>query len=151
MKNIPVIRNYEYYIGIDCGVKTGLAVYKRSQKKLTQVASKTILSAIYEVRRLDMNNPGAVFVRVEDARLRTWIPKQKDEKAERGRNRGAGSVMRDAQIWEEFLTEARIPFEMVAPKNNKTKTTAEYFKKITGWQLPTNEHSRDAAMLVFGY
>lgn len=44
-----------------------------------------------------------------------------------------------------------IAFEMVAPKNNKTKVTHEYFTKLTGWGKPTNEHSRDAAMLVYGH
>lgn len=149
MKNIPT-KKYRYYIGIDCGVKTGYALYDREQKKLLRVCSKTILSAINEVRQVDMNNPGQVMVRVEDPRMRKWIPWQKDEKAERGRNRGAGSVMRDAQIWEEFLVEVAIPFELVAPKNNKTKVKDEYFKTITGWKQPTNEHGRDAAMLVMG-
>lgn len=44
-----------------------------------------------------------------------------------------------------------IPFELVAPKNNKTKVSADYFKKLTGWEGRTNEHERDCAMLVFGY
>ena len=28
---------------------------------------------------------------------------------------------------------------------------ADTFKTYTGWENPTNEHSRDAAMLVFNY
>lgn len=149
MKTIPG-NTYRYYIGIDCGVKTGYALYDRQQKKLLQVCSKTILSAINEVREIGLNNPGEVLVRIEDPRLRKWIPWQKNEKAERGRNRGAGSVMRDAQIWEEFLEAEDIHYELVAPKNNKTKVKDEYFKTITGWKQPTNEHGRDAAMLVYG-
>jgi hypothetical protein len=39
---------------------------------------------------------------------------------------------------------------MVAPMNIKTKIKAEAFKRLTGWQGQTNEHSRDAAMMVFG-
>jgi len=31
-----------------------------------------------------------------------------------------------------------------------TKLTADQFKRITGWHGRTNEHGRDAAMLVFG-
>jgi len=110
-----------------------------------------IVDAMDAVQLINLMHPGELFVRLEDARQRKWIPKQKDEKAERGRNRGAGSVMRDAQIWEEFLDKYRIPYELVAPKNNKTKLKADYFKKITGWSLGTNEHGRDAAMLVFGF
>lgn len=92
-----------------------------------------------------------VIIRIEDARLRKWIPRQKDETAERGRNRGAGSVMRDAQIWQEYAEQNEIDFEMVAPKNNKTKVTADYFRKVTKWEEQTNSHCRDAAMLVFGF
>ena len=31
-----------------------------------------------------------------------------------------------------------------------TKLSAEQFRRITGWTEQTNEHGRDAAMLVFG-
>ena len=43
-----------------------------------------------------------------------------------------------------------IDFEAVPPKNNKTKMTAEAFERMTGWKGRTNEHGRDAAMLVYG-
>lgn len=144
------MKTYKYYIGIDCGVKTGYAVYDRTKKQLIEICSKTIVAAMFEVRNIAMNNPGEVMVRVEDARQRKWIPAGKNEKAERGRNRGAGSVMRDAQIWEEFLSGEDLFFEMVAPKNNRTKLNADVFKRITGYAGMTSEHGRDAAMLVFG-
>ena len=84
--------------------------------------------------------------RFEDARLRKWIPQIKGKEV----LQGVGSVKRDAGIWEDFLRDLGVPFEMVAPKNNITKLSADSFRKITGWQSKTNEHSRDAAMLVFG-
>lgn len=87
-----------------------------------------------------------IFVRIEDARKRTWFGN-----AGREQLQGAGSIKRDCKIWEDFLTDNNIPFELVAPKNNKTKINASVFKKITRWQVQTNEHSRDAAMLVFGF
>lgn len=144
-------RNYRYYVGIDCGVITGYAVWWKERKVLSAVNSAGILACIEELKHLYTCNPGAVFVRVEDARLRKWIPKQKNEKAERGKREGAGSVKRDAIIWQEFLESWNIDHEFVAPKNNKTKVAAEYFKKLTGWPSPTNSHARDAAMLVFGF
>ena len=51
----------------------------------------------------------------------------------------------------DYLTELGVEFEMVAPKRNITKMSQEYFKQLTGWKKQTNEHSRDAAMLVFGF
>lgn len=143
--------NYRYYIGIDCGVNTGMAIWDKQSKELHQVDCCSIIKAMAFISGFIPVDKSKVLIRIEDARLRKWIPRQKNEKAERGRNRGAGSVMRDAQIWEEFCTMHQIPFELVPPKDNKTKTTAAYFKTITGWQGTTNEHSRDAAMLVFGF
>lgn len=119
-------------------------------KRFTIVKSTTILQAIAEVKDAWEREPGSVFIRVEDARLRKWIPQQKTETAERGRREGAGSVKRDAQIWEEFLNANDIPHEFVAPKNNKTKMSADYFRKISGWIGQTNSHARDAAALVIG-
>lgn len=143
--------NYKYIIGIDCGVVTGLALWLCGNRKLEVVESCSIIEAMNFITGFVTSGKEEVLVRVEDARLRTWIPQGKNEKEERGRREGAGSVKRDAKIWEEFLTYHNIPFEMVAPKNNKTKTTAEYFAKITGWKEKTNEHARDAAMLVYGF
>lgn len=143
--------NCQYFIGIDCGVKTGFAVWNRYEKKIEDISSVPIHIAMEGVAILSSLYPGQIYVRVEDARLRKWIPQGKNEVAERGRREGAGSVKRDAIIWEDFLTDKGIPFEMVAPKHNKTKLNSKSFKQYTGWNGVTNEHMRDAAMLVFGF
>ena len=70
---------------------------------------------------------------------------------ERKKLQGVGSVKRDATIWEDFLKDLGVKFEMVAPKRNVTKLTQETFKRYTGWSSKTNEHGRDAAMLIYGY
>lgn len=41
-------------------------------------------------------------------------------------------------------------FEMVHPKDNRTKLSVQLFAKYTKYEARTSEHSRDAAMLVFG-
>ena len=69
---------------------------------------------------------------------------------ERKKLQGVGSVKRDASIWEAYLTDLGVWFEMVAPKRNLTKITHETFVNMTKWKGRTNEHKRDAAMLVFG-
>jgi hypothetical protein len=145
------MRIYKYYIGIDCGVKTGISIWSRVENKLVLVDSMRILEAMAYITGFVTQDKKEILVRIEDPRLRKWIPAMGSESRERGRNQGAGSIKRDAQIWEEFLVAENIPHEFVAPKNNRTKTKADYFKKITGWSSPTNEHGRDAAMLVFGY
>jgi hypothetical protein len=143
--------NCKYYIGIDCGTKTGLCVYNAEEKMITVLATYQIHEAMRITEDWCKSWPGQVMVRVEDARQRKWIPRQKTESAERGRREGAGSVKRDAAIWEGLLKSLGAKYEMVPPKNNKTKVTADYFKKLTGYQERTNEHCRDAAMLVVGF
>lgn len=139
------IKKYNYIIGIDPGVSTGFCVWNRPGKRIKVIGTLKIHEAISEVRLWHESTSGYLFVRVEDARKRKWFGNSGREKLQ-----GAGSAKRDAKIWEDFLTDLGVNFEMVAPKNNKTKLNSKAFKKITGWEGKTNEHSRDAGMLVVG-
>ena len=133
-------------IGIDTGVHTGFAVAidRGHGGELQQVSCVTITLAMQNINRLiDLHGKERVCLYIEDARQRTWFTGGR-EKAQ-----GVGSVKRDAQIWEDWCNENQINFKMIHPKNNSTKYKADTFKKITGWTGRTNEHARDAAMLVF--
>ena len=143
------MRKYDYYIGIDTGVTTGYAEWHKPSRTLLRLEAMMIHRAMERVKHLKDTGID-LFVRLEDARLRKWIPQMESDSRERGRREGAGSVKRDASIWEDFLVDLGVPFELVAPKNNKTKVTHDYFVRLTRWTKPTNEHARDAAMLVFG-
>ncbi len=148
-KNIPSakIKKYNYYIGIDTGLNTGIAVWSTNKNVFTDIESVPIHRGFEMIKQLSLEYPNySIFIRVEDARKRKWFGTAGKEQLQ-----GAGSIKRDAKIWEDFLTELGIDFEMVAPKNNKTKLSGELFKKITGWDNRTNQHGRDAAMLVFDY
>lgn len=144
-----------YIIGIDCGVKTGICIYYAQTKTICKLTSGTLVevmfSLLYPSIWFDRINAGQVFMRIEDARLRKWIPKQKTETAERGRREGAGYVKAHCAIWEDFCKHFGIPYELVAPKNNTTKVSAEYFRMLTGYKDKTNNHMRDSAMLVVGF
>lgn len=129
-------------IGIDPGVKTGLAIWDRKRKGFDKIYSSGILI----VQRFIANKyvPDQIYFRLEDARKRTWFGDTKREVLQ-----GAGSIKRDCQIWEEFFLFHGFAYELVAPKNNKTKMDAKLFSRMTSWKERTNEHERDAAMLVF--
>lgn len=131
-------------IGIDTGVNTGIGVWDSREQKLLAVSTMQIDEAMEYVMYLADKHHNEVMVYFEDARLRKWVT------GGREKLQGAGSIKRDAKIWEDFLTRKNIPFKAVAPKNNITKTNAIYFKKLTGWSKLTSEHARDAAMLVVG-
>lgn len=143
-----------FVVGIDPGTTTGLAIYNRPTRSIDIITSGTLLEMQYLLQAHPWNariKAGLVFVRMEDARLRTWIPRQKTASWELGRREGAGYVKAHCAIWEDFCKLWGIPHELVAPKNNKTKVKADYFWKLTGWCGRTNEHERDSCMLCYGY
>lgn len=138
--------NHKILIGVDTGVNTGFAVAvdKGQGGELMQVGSLSITQAMEQVKELlKEHGQDSVHIFIEDPRLRTWFTGGR-EKAQ-----GVGSVKRDAQIWEDFCKENEINYKLIHPKNNVTKSKADMFKKMTGWTGRTNEHARDAAMLVF--
>lgn len=138
------MKKYQYYIGIDTGVNTGFAVWDTELQKYQNIYTLKIDEAM-EMINVYKYNHVSIFVRFEDARLRKWFADSGREKLQ-----GAGSVKRDAKIWEDFLTRKQIHFESVPPRKNKTKLSAKEFKNITKYEGRTTEHGRDAAMLVFG-
>ncbi len=143
------------YIGIDTGTHTGFAVWDNRKWVLVEVTSLPIHKAMERVRSyVEAFKSGVgdkVVVRVEDPRQRTWFGTERMSRdEERKRLQGVGSVKRDASIWDDYLKDLGVEYEMVAPKRNITKLPAERFKYFTGWNGRTNEHSRDAAGLVYG-
>ena len=133
-------------VGIDTGRHTGFAVWDTEKRQLDFVDTIPIHEALL---RIWSQRHANVEVYFEDARQRKWYG-TKTAKEDRNKLQGAGSVKRDSTIWEDALKDWGIPFHAVAPKHNVTKMTPEYFRALTGWKGRTSEHSRDAAMLVFG-
>lgn len=131
------------HIGIDTGTNTGLSVWDDHRKAFDFIETMTITRAMDKVRYLNATSDVCLYI--EDARLRKWFGNTGREKLQ-----GAGSVKRDAVIWEGFCKENAIAYKLVAPRNNTTKLDAVTFRRYTGWSGKTNEHGRDAALLVFG-
>ena len=138
------------YVGIDPGEHTGLAVWNSEEHYFVDIYTCKLHEAqvrLYDIWRL--SNRKDMFVVFEDARQRRWIPDTHNIRREMGRRQGAGSIKRDCQIWEEFLTDFGIPFEARKPQAGGTKWSADFFKKVTGYTGRCSEHARDAALLVF--
>lgn len=133
-----------YVIGIDPGKNTGIAVYDRETNAFTEVSCMLIHQAMSRVKK--MAGTLDIMVRLEDARQRKWFGASGREKLQ-----GAGSVKRDSVIWEDFLSDEGITYELVKPGDAKTKVPADKFKNLTGWHKRSNGHARDAAMLCWKY
>lgn len=144
----PALRQQvRYAIGIDPGVNTGIATWDRFARTFITVECVKIHRAMEMVlNHLKLATADRILVRLEDARLRTWFGQ-----ADREQLQGAGSIKRDCTIWEDFLQYHAIPHELVPPKRNTTKVTAAYFLQLSGWREKTNNHARDAGMLVLNY
>lgn len=143
-------RDFHLFIGIDPGVRTGFAAWDKKFKTL-YVSTLQIHRALDDViGRLQNFNAEDILVIVEDARQREYLPRERSNAEYRGKLMGAGSVKRDCTIWEDFLTDKKIPFQMLPPAAGRSKWSVQYFQSITKYKKPTSQHARDAAALVFG-
>lgn len=142
MTTQKVLKRSKFFVGIDCGKNTGFAVWDSTKQQLVAVDTLLIHRALVVVHQLFVGGAD-IKVIIEDARQVKF--KVSAEKAQ-----GAGSVKRDALIWEDFCRDHGIAFELVRPNKVLTKWTAKYFKEQTGWAGSTTNHSRDAALLVWG-
>ena len=142
-------KQYRYAIGIDTGVHTGFALWDIQEQLLIECKTLQIDEAMEEIRELNQihDTQNYYIVVIEDARLRKFF---KGENMA-AKQQGAGSVKRDAKIWEDYLKRLNIDFKLVNPTSQKTKITDEYFKKISKYEGRTSNHARDAAMLILGY
>jgi len=133
-------------VGIDPGTVTGLA-FADDKGNLLKVQSFPILRAMEEIVNYTQTPETwshQMLFYIED-------PTQRRHFGNTGRERlqGAGSIKRDFSIWLEFFQRQNFTFVAVPPRNNTTKLNATQFWKITGWKERSNEHGRDAAMLIF--
>ena len=135
-------------IGIDPGLHTGLAVWDTTTRQFLDIRCGGIVSTMDYLDRLRAER-GIGLVVFEDARQRTWIPRERDLAQMKGRAMGAGSVKRDCSVWEEWCQLRGLQYIATRPKNGMTKLSDIAFRGITGYDRRTNNHGRDAAMLVF--
>ena len=137
-------------VGIDTGVKTGVGVWCTDTKKVIDVRSGTLIEMYHYIAEMheltpDWDMDKEIFLRIEDARKRKWFGSNSKAKAQ-----GAGSIKRDSAIWEEICAYHNWKYQMVHPIKGATKLKSKQFNRITKWEGRTNEHARDALMLVFG-
>ena len=136
-------------VGIDPGCNTGMAVWDTSDRQFLDIRCSGIVDAMRYLYELQSVRQIGLIV-FEDARKRKWLPREKSIQEFKGRAMGAGSVRRDSSIWEEWCRTYAIPFIGRPPHAGMTKLSDIQFQGITGYDRRTNEHGRDAAMLVFG-
>ena len=142
----------KYVIGIDPGAQkhparnNGFAVWNANSKKMVEVSSlmvHEVMGRILQYKELS----SFIFVRLEDARQSKF-----------GRNpsslKGAGYVSAAVNIYESFLKEKEIPFQLVRPDPiicNQVNKGIQYYYQITGREDHPSKHAQVAALYCYDW
>ncbi len=135
------------FIGIDAGRETGLAVWDAQAERFA------VLTMVDFWRALDFvlaYAPDQVLVVVEDPALNAPLF-DKGVRSARKRERIAqnvGGVKRESKLLADGLARKGYQVRRIRPRTRKLD--ADAFRRLTKHQSRTSQHSRDAAMLVFG-
>ncbi len=140
------------YIGIDPDTKeSGVAIWDGKRLELSCCTFFELFPILRDLTNFKKEVKSDIKVIIECGFLHpksNWHNERQGVRvaARIGKNTGANhETARKIIEMCEYLT---IPYEMVKPVNHKLG--AKEFKKLTGYQLRTNQEARDAAMLVWG-
>jgi hypothetical protein len=138
----------DYAIGIDPDLhRSGVAVYDIEAKRLIVCEVMTLWKLFDFLRSFAKVN--ASFIRLEHSPLQkcsSWHKGGKGAALNVGKSQGICIVLK------EFLEFEKFEFELLPPSGYSVIFhKVETFKASTGWIKQTNEDSRAAAAMVFGY
>lgn len=145
------------FIGIDTGATTGIAVWDSEKKELIEVRSSDfwgvhdyIFDKYHDPIMIRGARPVTVIIELPGKFLYRKNNKY-EEKVKRKIAVDYGGTRREAELLQGRFESLGFKVILLQPgKKSGTKMKAPAFKKLTGWKERTNEHGRDAAMLVFG-
>jgi predicted RNase H-like nuclease (RuvC/YqgF family) len=131
-------------IGIDPGANTGIALF--DGENLIELLEGDFWTAIEYIADI---KPDCVVI--EDSRKESFVWNSaavKNVGAALKIARNVGEIDGAVKNIERFLEKVDVPVVLISPTKKGSKVNAERFKQITQWEGPTNEHKRDAAMVV---
>lgn len=154
------------YVGIDAGQKNGLAVWNGGEKKFESIETLSFWDCIEKLIEIksrcdragqelivaieDMTQNPVVFL-VAITYQKTIGNHNQKLNAVAEQSRRVGTVWDKTILIIEWCERFGIKVIRLRPnKKSMTKMKADAFKNFTKWAGETNEHSRDAGMLVFG-
>ncbi len=133
-------------VGIDPGKKTGMAFYSREEKKIARVQTVSFWDCAYYI----INNSGSqdILFIVENPQTKAVWHHAKTRAAQNKTSVNVGSVLRESELIIDLIVLSNCKLITCPPRG---KIDAEKFKLITGFDKPTNPHTRDAGMLAWTY
>lgn len=124
-------------VGIDPGRDTGFAVAENGV--LTALETSTFWAVYLNVRYLvEQGGVSVVVVEVPKTKKNWHGPKAAHD---------VGRICREAELLADGIELLGVK---VIRQHPQGKLNQEQFARITGWKKQTNEHIRDAGMLVHG-
>ncbi len=127
-------------IGIDPGQNTGIAMCDGG--KLINLVTSNFWGAIECIDKY----PLAFFIVESPNTKSVWHNRAKSVKTIQRTGVNVGSCLREAELIIDYLNIKNVKYKSVHPSG---KINAAMFKKITGFDGRTNQHTRDAGMMAF--
>lgn len=142
-----------YRIGIDPGGNTlGFAIWDREKRELSGLRQTTFWDAIGMITAFYQEHQDDMAVHIEDPNKNKPVfhrpgesPREKLKRAQDvGRNKQTATYLLEYCKRQGIKAYGHRP-----GAGSLTKLNADEFNRITRYQGRSNQHSRDAAMLVF--
>ena len=124
-------------IGIDPGVKTGFAKIENGEIWVQTLNFYEVLSLLDTYKKQEIK----VYIEVPENR-HVWHAK--------GAAFNVGMAVREAELLAGEIKKRGIDTVLISPKQKGPKWDKKAFQKITGLKNQTNQHERDAIMLIWG-
>jgi hypothetical protein len=150
------------YFGIDGGTNNGFAIWNATDAKFELIKTYLFWDFIVElganVKKYLSGGKNELVVVIEDVNRNKPVFWRKGKDGKRLGElemlkiaQNVGGVKMVTRMITEYCERNNLRIVLIPPtKKSATKINAEKFFKITGYDKQTNEHGRDAAMLVFG-
>lgn len=142
-------------IGIDPGLKTGIAIFVKGGLEELRTISPWEIPALISRQQEDRGIKRVIY---EDSRLQSHIfsahkPGSRAlgqaQKLKIARN--VGQIDGWCCLIAQVCAERGITCHGISPAAKGAKLDAKRFEGVTGWQGRSNEHERDAAMVAWRY
>lgn len=143
------------YMGIDPGVNTGIAVWNSSKGRFDALKTLTFWEAIDELQQwanlAHEFMPKKIIVEDPNMISTTFVRPGVFGRSHAKISQNVGAVKRDAQLIIEKCKALGFEVVCIAPGANKyINLTAKQFQTMTGCNLQSSQHSRDAGAYVWG-
>ena len=144
-----------FYISIDPGVSTGMAVWDTHLKEFTDIWTTDFWGCIAFIEKFIPDNVSCEVV-IENPNGNKPVFFKKGVKSQamaRKVGQNIGSNKREASLLIEYMERYKIRYTAIVPKKKSTgsgKITQEYFRKLSGWTKRTNQSLSKIKELHYG-